>query len=223
MPGYNIEGKRVVISNDKYKEIYWSELSQYINDKYFKDTAEIREPEKVQEILKDCFTFLCKKLAELIEKEKKFSFYLFCHNLHEDSIDIYIKQLEGFKLPFSEEKFAASRRILKIILEQSTKYGLKGCPNFFIEMKSNLNEYCELLEKMIYVGEWAFISSEYIARSQLFPKAIGITLNGSELIYLTINPTHFSFHIFLLNYQIMILMLHYRIALMISKTNRRQI
>lgn len=188
MPGYNIGGKRVVISDDKYKEIYWTELSQYINDKYFKDTVEIHEAEKVQEILKDCFGFLSKKLSELIENEKRFSFYLFCHNLHEDSIDIYIKQLEGFRLPFNEEKFAASRRILKIILEQSTKYDSKGCPNFFVEMKNNLDEYCVLLEKMIYVGEWTFISSEYIARSQLFPKAISITMNSSELTYLTHQP-----------------------------------
>lgn len=197
MPGYIIESKRVIISDDKHKEIYWKELSEYIKDKYFGDTTEIREPKKVQEILKDCFTFLCTKLSQLIEDEKRFSFYLFCHNLHEDSIDIFIKQLEGFKLPFDEEKFAGSRRILKIILEQSTKYDLKGCPSFLIEMKNNWLEYCELLEKMIYVGEWAFISSEYIARSQLFPKAIGITINNGELTYLTYQPyPHFFSYIF---------------------------
>lgn len=197
MPGYEIDGKRVLISDDKYKEIYWTELSKYIEDKYFIYAIEIREPEKVQEILKDCFTFLCNKLSQLIENENRFSFYLFCHNLHEDSIDVFIKQLEGFKLPFNEEKFAGSRRILKIILEQSTKYDLKGCPNFFQEMIGNLLEYCELLEKMIYVGEWAFISSEYIARSQLFPKAIGISINGNELTLLTYQPYPVFFsHIF---------------------------
>jgi hypothetical protein len=197
MPRYIVDGKRVVTSDDKYKEIYWTELTEYIKDKYFKDNIEIKESEKVQEILKDCFGFLCKKLSELIENEKRFSFYLFCHNIHEDSIDIFIKQLEGFKLPFNEEKFAASRRILKIILEQSTKYDLKGCPNFFIEMKGNWGEYCEQLEKMIYVGEWAFISSEFIARSQLFSKAIGISIKNNELTFLTNQPyPHFFSYIF---------------------------
>ncbi|MDR7209918.1 hypothetical protein [Flavobacterium piscis] len=193
MPGYIIDKKRVLISDDKYKEIYWPELTEYIKDKYFQDTIEIKEPQKVQDILKDCFSFLCNKLSELIENEKRFSFYLFCHNLHEDSIDVFIKQLEGFKLPFNEEKFAASRRILKIILEQSTKYDLNGCPNFSQEMKSNWLEYCELLERMIYVGEWAFISSEYTARSQLFPKAIGISINDNELTFLTHQPFELLF------------------------------
>ena len=188
MPGYVIDKKRVVISDDKYKEIYWTELTAYIKIKHFKDVAKVSDSQKVQDVLKDSFSFLCGKLGELIEKEKRFSFYLFCHNLHEDSIDVFIKQLEGFRLPFNEEKFAGSRRILKIILEQSTKYDLNGCPNFFEEMKSNWLEYCELLEKMIYIGEWAFISSEYIARSQLFPKAIAVSINNNELTFLTNQP-----------------------------------
>lgn len=197
MPGYVIDKKRVVISDDKYKEIYWPELTAYIKIKHFKDVAKVSDSQKVQDVLKDCFSFLCGKLGELIEKEKRFSFYLFCHNLHEDSIDVFIKQLEGFRLPFNEEKFAGSRRILKIILEQSTKYDLNGCPNFFEEMKSNWLEYCELLEKMIYIGEWAFISSEYIARSQLFPKAIAVSINNNELTFLTNQPYDLFFsHIF---------------------------
>lgn len=197
MPGFIIDKKRVVISDDKYKEIYWPDLTAYIKEKHFQYIAKISEPQKVQEVLKDSFSFLCAKLNELIENEKRFSFYLFCHNLHEDSIDIYIKLLEGYILPFNEEKFAGSRRILKIILEQSIKYDLKGCPNFFAEMKTNWLEYCELLEKMLYVGEWAFISSEYTARSQLFPKAIAVSIEIGELTFLTNQPYELFFsHIF---------------------------
>jgi hypothetical protein len=197
MPEFIIDNKKVVISDDKYKYNYWPELTAYIKGKYFIDTVKISEPEKVQEVLKDCFSFLCGKLGHLINNEERFSFYLFCHNLHEDSIDIFIKQLEGFSLPFNEEKFAGARRILKIILEQSTRYDLKGCPNFFEEMKSNMFEYSEQLEKMLYVGEWAFISSEYVARSQLFPKAIAVSIENNEITFLTNQPYELLFsHIF---------------------------
>ena len=174
MPGYNIEGKKVVISDDKYKDIYWIELSELVKEKYFTEIKETNDPVIVQEILKFCFSFFCNKLEEKIQSEKRFSFYLFCHLLHEDSIDIFLKQTQGYKLSINEEKFAASRRILKIILEQSVKYDLIGAPHFAKEMFDNFTEYATFLEEMLYIGEWAFISSEYLARCQLFPKSIGI-------------------------------------------------
>ncbi len=190
MPGYIIEGKRIITSDDKYKDVYWPELSELIKEKYFSEASEISDPKIVEEILKFSFSFFCEKLEEKIKEEKRFSFYLFCHNLHEDSIDIFLKQTEGYKLSINEEKFAASRRILKIILEQSTKYELNGAPNFFLEMKANSGEYSNFLEELIYIGEWAFISSEYLARAQLFPKAIGVKndLENSEIAFLTYQP-----------------------------------
>lgn len=197
MPGYDIEGKKVVISDDRHKEVYWTELSYYIKDKHFQGENEYQNPIKVQEILKDCFSFLINKLETLIAKENRFSFYLFCHIIHEDSIDIYIKLLEGNKLTFNEEKFSGSRRILKIILEQSTKYDLRGTANFKTEINQNLSEYIFLLEEMIYVGEWTFITSENIARSQLFPKSIGVGMDEDEVQYLTYQPYPLFFsHIF---------------------------
>ncbi len=190
MPGYNIEGKRIIISDDKYKDIYWKELSELLKEKFFQTEVEIADPKTVSEILKCSFTFFCKKLEEKIQSENRFSFYLFCHNLHEDSIDLHQKQIEGYQLSINEEKFAGSRRILKIILEQSTKYDLKGAPNFFMEMKEHTLEYCTFLEELIYIGEWAFISSEFLARAQLFPKAIGIKYEEKEkeIAFLTYQP-----------------------------------
>ena len=41
-------------------------------------------------------------------------------------------------------------------------------------------DYCTFLEELIYIGEWAFISSEYLARVQLFPKAIGVKYERKE-------------------------------------------
>lgn len=190
MPGYIIESKRVIISDDKYKDIYWTELSELLKEKFFQGELEVSDPKIVEEILKFSFNFFCQKLEANIQKEKRFSFYLFCHNLHEDSIDLYLKQTEGFKLSIDEEKFAASRRILKIILEQSTKYNLNGTPNFFLEMQENMFDYSTLLEELLYIGEWAFVSSEYLARVQLFPRAIGIKYDekNKEIAFLTYQP-----------------------------------
>ena len=197
MPGYDIEGKKMVISDDKHKEVYWTELSLYVKNKYFQDIIEVKNPEKVREILKDSFNFLLNKFENLIKNENRFSFYLFCHLIHEDSIDIHLKLIEGYKLNFNEEKFAGSRRILKIIIEQSTKYDLKGTSNFNSEIDRNISEYIPLLEEMIYVGEWAFISSEYLARSQMFPSSVGVRMNNDEVEYLTYQPYPIFFsHIF---------------------------
>ncbi|CAL2083189.1 conserved hypothetical protein [Tenacibaculum dicentrarchi] len=197
MPGYNIEGKKIVVSDSKHKKVYWSELSVYIKKKHFENSNEYNEPTKVQEILKDCFTFLLNKLESLIKNENRFSFYLFCHTIHEDSIDIHLNLIKGKKLDINKEKIAGSRRILKIILEQSTRYNLKGTSNFNHEIAKNSLEYISLLEEMIYVGEWVFISSEYIAQSQLFQKSIGVKMEDNELQYLTYQPYPLFFsHIF---------------------------
>src|SRR5690606_2096775 len=190
MPGYNIEGKRIILSDDKYKDTYWTELSELLKDKFFKTEVEITDPKTVGEILKFSFTFFCKKLEEKIQSENRFSFYLFCHNLHEDSIDLHQKQIEGYQLSINEEKFAGSRRILKIILEQSTKYDLRGTHNFFMEMREHTLDYCAFLEELIYIGEWAFISSEFLARAQLFPQAIAVSYDEQvrEIAFLTYQP-----------------------------------
>lgn len=187
----------MVVSDDKHKAVYWTALSSYLKNKYFKNISEVKSPEKVRGILKDSFGFLLNKLDNLIKNENRFSFYLFCHLIHEDSIDIHLKLIEGYKLNFNEEKFAGSRRILKIILEQSTKYNLKGTSNFNSEIDRNISEYISLLEEMIYVGEWAFISSEYLARSQMFPSSIGVGMENDEVVFLTYQPyTIFFSHIF---------------------------
>lgn len=52
-------------------------------------------------------------------------------------------------------------------------------------MKENREGYSNFLEELIYIGEWAFISSEYLARVQLFPKAIGVKndLENNEIAF----------------------------------------
>ena len=77
MPGYNIEGKRIVISDDKYKDIYWPELSELLKEKFFQTEVEITDPKTVGEILKFSFTFFCKNWRTRFKVKKDFHFTYF--------------------------------------------------------------------------------------------------------------------------------------------------
>lgn len=178
--------KKVILANPAYKDKYWPILSNFVFKKF--GNIQINEPDVVQETLKGCFSTLCKIFEEKLSEEKRASFYIFCHNLHEDSIDLWRLQTQNIPLNINEEEFASSRRILKIILEQSTKLDLVGTPNFFFEMRENLETYIALLEELLYIGTWCFVISENTARSQLFDTSTGIQVIADELNILTHQP-----------------------------------
>ena len=178
--------KQVVLANSEYKDKYWPILSKLVFEKF--GNKEINESNLVQEILKECFSILCEIFEEKLSEENRASFYLFCHNLHEDSIDLWQLQIQNVPLNINEEDFASSRRVLKIILEQSTKLDLVGAPNFFYEMRDNLQVYVALLEELLYIGSWCIVISENTARSQLFDTSTGIQVIDDELNILTHQP-----------------------------------
>ena len=178
--------KKVVLANFEYKDKYCPILSKLVFEKF--GNEEINEPNLVQETLKECFLSLCKIFEEKLSEEKRASFYIFCHNLHEDSIDLWRLQTQNIPLNINEEDFASSRRVLKIILEQSTKLDLVGTPNFFYEMRDNLEVYVNLLEELLYIGSWCLVISENTARSQLFETSTGIQVIEDELNILTHQP-----------------------------------
>lgn len=178
--------KKVVLQNPDYKEKYWPILNKLVFDKF--GNVEVKDPTSVQETLKECFSKLCSIFEEKISEEKRASFYIFCHNLHEDSIELWLLQIQQIPLGIDEEDFASSRRILKIILEQSTKLELVGTPNFFLEIRKNIDNYTTLLEELLYIGSWCIVISENTARSQLFNTSTGIQVIDGELNILTYEP-----------------------------------
>lgn len=182
----NIHNKQAVLPNYTFKDRYWPLLTSLIYEEV--RNSVIKKPAKVEELLKKCFTKLCGILEVKIKSEKRASFYIFCKNLHEDSIELWLLQTQNKSLGINEEDFAVSRRILKIILEQSTKLELKGCLNFENEINSNIEFYTQFLEELLYIGTWCYTLSEYIARSQLFPYSTGIKIEDNELNVLTFQP-----------------------------------
>lgn len=186
MPILNVHGKQAVLPNYDYSIKYWPILTDLIKKEI--GNSEIKDPNSVEVLLKDCFTKLCNILNDKINSEKRASFYIFCKNLHEDSIELWLLQTQEKSLDINEEDFAVSRRILKIILEQSTKIELIGCQNFKVEINTNIDYFTEFLEEVLYIGTWCFTLSEYIAKSQLFPFSTGIKIENNELNVLTYQP-----------------------------------
>ncbi|MFT5984013.1 MAG: hypothetical protein ACI9RM_002471, partial [Ulvibacter sp.] len=165
---------------------YWPKLSKHVIDNYGED--EIKEPALVQKIFKECFQILGESFLKLIHNEKRASFYLYAHNFHENSIELYYHQIAGNQLAIDEGEFAGTRRVLKIILEQSCGLELIGSTNYGQEMLSNKIQYLRLLEELLYIGYKAIEMTEIIARSQLFPNAIGLIIKEGVLNLLTYQP-----------------------------------
>ncbi len=186
MPMLKVYNRNVVLPNYDYGDKYWPIVTEIVSKKI--GDVEITESEYVQKLLKECFVKLCAVFEKKIEEQRKVSFYIFCQNLHEDSIEIWQKQIPGSSLGDIEEDFAASRRVLKIILEQSCKLKLIGTPNYYSEIESNIGTYIEYLEELLYIGTWCYTLSEYISRSQLFPTSIGVKIESNELNILTYQP-----------------------------------
>lgn len=186
MPILNIHNKQAILPDYDYSTKYWPILTELIYEEI--GEAEIKDPSKVENLLKKCFVKLCGILDEKIASEKRASFFMFCKNLHEDSIELWLLKSQNITLEINEEDFAASRRVLKIILEQSTKLKLKGCPNFHKEIDDNIKFYIPFLEELLYIGTWCYTLSENIARSQLFPNSTGIQIINNELNILTYQP-----------------------------------
>lgn len=169
----------VVLPDYDHSEIYWNKLSKNIDDKYGR--IETSDPKLVQEILLESFNKCCEYLTEKINEQRRASFFIFCHYLHEESIKLWSKTLEGYSLGDYESDFALSRRILKIILEQSTMLELKGTPNFYMEIVYNLRQYVDHLEELLYIGTQCFFFNDKLSKSQLFNKSISIGFDEEGL------------------------------------------
>ena len=181
-----ISGLAMIEIDFSYSEKYWPEISSFVNQKY--GDKEIKEASVVQEVLKDCFKQFEQYFQSILAQKKIASFFILVHNFHENSILLWEKQLKGENLAINKSHFAAIRRVLKIILEQACGYKLKGTPNFNKELFLRRYEYQAHLEELLYLGHKAIELSEYVARSQLFPKSVGIHVIRGELNILFYNP-----------------------------------
>lgn len=183
-----LNGKKVVLPEytETLKNEYWAKLTNNFQPKL--GVNEITDTNEVTEILKESFEIFCGEFENAIKELPEASFFLFCNDIHEDSIDLWKKQIEGYSLGIDEEQFAVSRRILKIILERGCSIELKGHDNFVIEIAEKQTIYIEHLEKLLYLGAWCIALSEDVSNSQLFPKSKGIQIQKGDFTILTYQP-----------------------------------
>jgi hypothetical protein len=186
MPVRQVRNLRIVESNYYFKGIYWPQVTNLLKPKI--GTRSVSDSNEVQELLKEGFSFLCAEFDKLVRKVPLASFFVFVNDLHEDSIEVWRRQLGGNHWPeINQEDFAGTRRVMKIVLEQGCSIRLTGHPHFTTEIGQRINLYTSHLEELLYVGEWAFALSEYIARSQVCPRSISLEVVEDELtIY--VNP-----------------------------------
>ncbi len=178
MPRITIDNKIVINYDYSARDKYWNSLSKYIIEKH--GNEHFTDKQKVEEILIDGFQFLCDNFRTLISTEKKFSFFLYTHWLHEQSIEIYIKTLSGFQLEaISDCEFAMYRRILKLILEQGCDIDLAwgGLPtgNEVLLMD-------EKIQELIYLGTWMYAFADYIAFQKMIEDCHQINFDENDLL-----------------------------------------
>lgn len=138
-------------------EKYWNTgLSGFIIEKYGRINT--CDHDEVEKILSSCFEYFVEQFRILIMQQDTEMFFQSVFILHEESIKLYIKQLEGFQLPKDiDSDFPRYRRILKLILEQACDIKLTAKKN--IEFQLVLS----IIQELYYLGHWIYEFSIHIA------------------------------------------------------------
>jgi len=172
-----------------FSEEYWPIISAPVKEAY--GEGEVKNAPTVQEALKLAFAKCGELFMGIIANEKRASFYLYVQHLLENTIDIFKSMLGGNEFPeINRSDFANIRRTLRIILEQSTTVDLNGAPDFRAEITQNRQSYHETIDRLLYLGYQAFVISQEIARSQLFPKSGNFDIDAEGLLGMGTEPAY---------------------------------
>ncbi|SDF16079.1 hypothetical protein SAMN05216464_113160 [Mucilaginibacter pineti] len=167
---------------------YWPLISAPAGERH--GTEKVTEAGAVQEALKASFSTCGTLFTKTLAQETRASFYLYVQHLLENTCEIYEDIIAGKEVPVNKSEFANVRRTLRIILEQSVTLELQGHRNFMAEIRANVKHYIGQLERLLYLGYQAFLISQEIARSQLFPKSIMIDVDKQGLLAMTALPPY---------------------------------
>lgn len=150
---------------DPFIDKYWNEgLSKYIISKYGNITT--YDHNEVENILVSCFEYFVTQFRVLVLQQDTEMFFHSVFLLHEASIDIYKKQLEGLQLPADiDSDFPQYRRILKLILEQSCDIELTA------KRELKFQEILNIIQELYYLGSRIYEFSIYIAYHKMLPNA----------------------------------------------------
>ena len=174
-----IDGNLILsYETEKYREIYWTALSNYIIGKYKK--KEFTEHSKVESILLESFQYLIDEFKKLISEETTTSFFNYVFFLHEQSCKFLIKTRAG--LPFGkidEKDFSRYRRILKLILEQGCDIDLTWGK---FPTSQEVYRMDDKIQRLFYLGTWFYTFADYIAYQKMIPNGQKINFNEENYI-----------------------------------------
>jgi hypothetical protein len=178
MPRVKIDNKIVISFDYTAREKYWVQMSKYIFDKYGKGS--FKDNKRVEAILLDAFNFLITEFQKIIKSEQEFTFFKYVFWLHEQSIELHVKILGGYKMTdISEIEFAMYRRILKLILEQGCDidldWGKLSSGNEVLLMDQKLQD-------LIYLGTWMYDFADSIAFQKMVDECHAIRFDEKGLL-----------------------------------------
>lgn len=175
-----IEDTHVIIEyNERLREKYWRSVSMHIIKQYGR--SKFKNSKLVKQILLDIFDFLINDLERLIKEETSLNFYIHVFWLHEQSIELYFKQLGGYKLKnVSTTNFAVYRRTLKLILEQ-------GCVVDFDWPKEDINwkEIARIeakIQNLFYLSTWVYELADIISYQNMLEDCHFIDFDSEDYI-----------------------------------------
>ncbi len=173
------EAENIIISyTTAPRDKYWGLLSNFIKSSYGK--SKINGKKLVKQILLDAYDFLISELENVIKEEKSFGFYLYVFWLHEQSIQLYFKQLGGYKLEHVDKaEFATYRRILKLILEQGCDYDFQWPPK---PTGKEVYRMDKKIEDILYLGVWAYHLADNIAYQNMIGDCYFIFFDEDSLM-----------------------------------------
>ncbi|WPU98445.1 hypothetical protein SNE26_20680 [Mucilaginibacter sp. cycad4] len=188
MPIQNIKHLEIPTLNFDLSDEYWTQISAPVNEKY--GPGEIKNADTVQDALKLAFVKCSDLFMAVLASETRASFYLYIQHLLENTIDVFKEMLGGAEFPVNKSDFANIRRTLRIVLEQASTIDLKGNRNFMREIAQNRQSYIQTLDKLLYLGYQAFIISQQIAQSQLFPRSVNFDIDEQGLLGVGTEPAY---------------------------------
>jgi len=178
MPRVLIHNIPVISFDYSMREKYWGELSQLLINNHGK--GPFQEHLKVEEILIESFGYFTRKFKELLVEETNLTFYLYLFWLHEESIKLHRKLLEGLELySITENEFATYRRVLKNILEQGCNHNLSwgAMPNAVDAQKIN-----NKLQDLLYLGTWMYGFADEIALQKMIEQCHKVYFDDEDLL-----------------------------------------
>ncbi|WP_431199564.1 hypothetical protein ACQ86K_00815 [Mucilaginibacter sp. P19] len=160
-----------------------------VKDAY--SAGEVKDAATVQNALKLAFAKCGELFMGIISGEQRASFYLYVQHLLENTINTFKAMLGGEDFPeINKSDFANIRRTLRIILEQATNVDLIGHPDFRAEIVQNRQSYHDTLDRLLYLGYYAFVISQQFAQSALFPKSVNFDIDEQGLLGIGLEPAY---------------------------------